>query len=913
MEKQPFILRKYVNILLWISILLALYLISLYQYLLFHSIAELFSVAVAFTVFMIAWNSRRTIDNNYLLFIGIAYLFVGALDMVHTLAYKGMGVFRGYDSNLPTQVWIVTRYLESFSLFIAPFFLKRKLRINYVFFGYALATSFLLISIFYWNIFPVCFVEGVGVTLFKKISEYVISLILLASIALLLKNRRGFDKNVLQWLVWSITLTIASELAFTFYIHAYGFYNLVGHYFKIVSFYLIYKAIIETGLTRPYNLLFRNLKQSEETLKQENAFTSAVLSTEGGLVVVLDRVGKIIRFNKKCEQLTGYSFEEVRGKPVWDLFLPPEEVEPFKAVFAELQSGQFPKEHETCWVAKDGSRHLIMWSSTALVDHEGVVEHMIDTGIDITGRKQAEEALRRKTYELGERIKELNCLFAFSNLLERPGVSLDEIFQGTVDIIPPGWQYPEVTCARLFLEDKIFKTANFTETVWKQSSPIGVHGECIGTLEVYYLQEKPECDEGPFAKEERDLLNALAGRLGKAIERMRAEEDLRRNEILFETLAQVSPVGIFRTDPQGDCAYVNKRWCEIAGVPLEQALGRGWVQSIHPEDRDRVVAEWYESAAENRPFQSEYRFQRPDGVTTWIMGQAMVQPNAEGGIAGYVGAITDITERKRMEEELRKSRDELEIRVQERTSDLAKANEELHSEIFERERAEASLRESENRLRLLSSELLTVQENERKRVARELHDGIGQTLAAIKFGLESKLSQMGKKKPPLGISLESIISLAQNGIEESRRIQMDLRPSILDDLGILATIGWFIREFRRVYAHIQIERQTEIKEEEVPEFLKIAFFRVMQEALNNIAKHSEADSVRLLLRKVEDTIELTVEDNGIGFDLETAGKGMGLTSMRERTELSGGTFRVESAPGRGTTVRASWPILVSLP
>jgi PAS domain S-box-containing protein len=913
MEKQPFILRKYVNILLWISILLALYLISLYQYLLFHSIAELFSVAVAFTVFMIAWNSRRTIDNNYLLFIGIAYLFVGALDMVHTLAYKGMGVFRGYDSNLPTQVWIVTRYLESFSLFIAPFFLKRKLRINYVFFGYALATSFLLISIFYWNIFPVCFVEGVGVTLFKKISEYVISLILLASIALLLKNRRGFDKNVLQWLVWSITLTIASELAFTFYIHAYGFYNLVGHYFKIVSFYLIYKAIIETGLTRPYNLLFRNLKQSEETLKQENAFTSAVLSTEGGLVVVLDRVGKIIRFNKKCEQLTGYSFEEVRGKPVWDLFLPPEEVEPFKAVFAELQSGQFPKEHETCWVAKDGSRHLIMWSSTALVDHEGVVEHMIDTGIDITGRKQAEEALRRKTYELGERIKELNCLFAFSNLLERPGVSLDEIFQGTVDIIPPGWQYPEVTCARLFLEDKIFKTANFTETVWKQSSPIGVHGECIGILEVYYLQEKPECDEGPFAKEERDLLNALAGRLGKAIERMRAEEDLRRNEILFETLAQVSPVGIFRTDPQGDCAYVNKRWCEIAGVPLEQALGRGWVQSIHPEDRDRVVAEWYESAAENRPFQSEYRFQRPDGVTTWIMGQAMVQPNAEGGIAGYVGAITDITERKRMEEELRKSRDELEIRVQERTSDLAKANEELHAEIFERERAEASLRESENRLRLLSSELLTVQENERKRVARELHDGIGQTLAAIKFGLESKLSQMGKKKPPLGISLESIISLAQNGIEESRRIQMDLRPSILDDLGILATIGWFIREFRRVYAHIQIERQTEIKEEEVPEFLKIAFFRVMQEALNNIAKHSEADSVRLLLRKVEDTIELTVEDNGIGFDLETAGKGMGLTSMRERTELSGGTFRVESAPGRGTTVRASWPILVSLP
>jgi len=908
MEKQPFILRNYLNILLWIVILLGLYLISLYHYLLFHSIAELFSIAVAFTVFMIAWNSRRIIDNNYLLFLGIAYLFIGTLDMVHTLAYKGMGVFQGYETNLPTQLWIATRYIESLALFIAPFFLRRKLKVNYVFLGYAVATLLLLISIFYWNIFPVCFIEGVGVTLFKKISEYIISLVLLASIALLLKNRAAFNKDVLQWLVWSITLTIASELAFTFYTHAYGFYNLVGHYFKIVSFYLIYKAIIETGLTRPYNLLFRDLKQSEERVKRENAFTSAVLSTEGGLVVVLDREGKIIRFNKKCEQLTGYSFEEVRGKPVWDLFLPPEEVEPFKAVLAELRSGQFPKEHETCWVAKDGSRHLIMWSSTALLDHEGIVEHMIDTGIDITERKQAEEALRRKTYELGKRIKELNCLYAFSNLLERPGVSLHEIFEGAVDIIPPGWQYPEVTCARLLLEDKVFKTGNFKETVWKQSSPIGVHGERIGTLEVCYLEEKPGCDEGPFAKEERDLLNALSGRLGKAIERMRAEEDLRRNEILFETLAQVSPVGIFRTDSQGDCAYVNKRWCEIAGISFEQALGRGWAQAIHPEDRDRVFAEWYKCAEENRPFQSEYRFQRSDGVTTWIMGQAMVEPKAEGGVAGYVGAITDITERKGMEEELRKSRDELEIRVQERTSDLAKANKELQAEIVERKRMEASLRESENRLRILSSQLLTVQENERKRVARELHDGIGQTLAAIKFGLESKLSQMGKKKPPLGISVESIISLAQNGIEESRRIQMDLRPSILDDLGILATIGWFIREFRKVYAHIQIERQTEIKEEEVPEFLKIALFRVMQEALNNIAKHSEADSVRLLLRKVENKIELTVEDNGIGFDPETAEKGMGLTSMRERTELSGGTFRIESTPGKGTTIRASWPV-----
>jgi signal transduction histidine kinase len=234
----------------------------------------------------------------------------------------------------------------------------------------------------------------------------------------------------------------------------------------------------------------------------------------------------------------------------------------------------------------------------------------------------------------------------------------------------------------------------------------------------------------------------------------------------------------------------------------------------------------------------------------------------------------------------------------------------LIGEAINRFNLEEEIRESENRLRALSSQLLTIQENERKRIARELHDGLGQVLTAIKFKVENALQQeaedqnISKEK-----SLETVIPMIRESIEEVRRIQMDLRPSTLDDLGILATIGWLTREFQKVYSHIQIEKQLDLQEAEVPDPLKITLYRITQEALNNIAKHSKADRVRLSLKKKEDGIELVVEDYGLGFDINNFKKGFGIASMRERTELSGGSFTIESTQEAGTTIRASWPTL----
>jgi len=248
--------------------LLGLSILGLYNYLLFHCIAELFSITVGVTAFFILWNSRRIADNNYILILGVAFLFISSIDCLHTLSYKGMGVFPGEGPNLPAQLWVAARYLQAGTFLAAPLFLERKLRGERVLLVYFIATGLLLGSIFYWNIFPDCYIEGVGLTSFKRLSEYLISSILAASFTLLLRNRGHFEGKVMEMLLGSIFLTIISEVTFTLYVGVYWLPNIVGHLLKIVAFYLIYRAIIQTAVVKPYSLIFRELKQSEGILRE---------------------------------------------------------------------------------------------------------------------------------------------------------------------------------------------------------------------------------------------------------------------------------------------------------------------------------------------------------------------------------------------------------------------------------------------------------------------------------------------------------------------------------------------------------------------------------------------------------------------------------------------------------------------
>jgi len=408
MSQSSVDLRKYLPYPVWGLVLLALYVTSHYSYLLFHSLAEIFSIIIAVGVFAIAWNARRFLDNNYLLFLGVAYLFVALIDLVHTLSYKGMGVFPGYGANLPTQLWIAARYLEAASLLAAPLFLKRRLHPPRVFATYFVVFVALLLLIFL-GIFPVCFVEGAGLTAFKRLSEYLICFILAGALALLWRHRREFDPGVLRMLSWSIVLTIASELAFTFYFGVYDLSNLLGHMLKILSFYLIYKALIQTALMNPFDLLFRNLKLSEEALRKERDFVDSLIKTAQAIVLVVDPQGKIIRFNPYLEQLSGRRLEEVRGQDWITTFLPARERSQFSQVFAKSLAGAAGDlVNSAPLLTRDGREREIEWYNRPLMDARGNLTGLLAIGHDITARQRAEMAVRQLNLQLEKKIGEVS-------------------------------------------------------------------------------------------------------------------------------------------------------------------------------------------------------------------------------------------------------------------------------------------------------------------------------------------------------------------------------------------------------------------------------------------------------------------------------------------------------------------------
>lgn len=220
----------------------------------------------------------------------------------------------------------------------------------------------------------------------------------------------------------------------------------------------------------------------------------------------------------------------------------------------------------------------------------------------------------------------------------------------------------------------------------------------------------------------------------------------------------------------------------------------------------------------------------------------------------------------------------------------------------------------QNELRRLSSQILTIQENERQRIATDLHDGLGQSLTLIRLGLEECSALLASNAHSAAEEkLQQLRLQVKDTFGELRRVAMDLRPSTLDDLGILATMSWFFREFENACHGIKFEKHLLVQESNIPALLKISIFRILQEAISNIVKHAKADHIRVSLIKAGEVLHLSIEDNGQGFapavldNYCPLGKGLGLVSMKERAIISGGTYRIDSAVSKGTRIYVSWP------
>lgn len=347
-------------------------------------------------------------------------------------------------------------------------------------------------------------------------------------------------------------------------------------------------------------------------------------------------------------------------------------------------------------------------------------------------------------------------------------------------------------------------------------------------------------------------------------------------EIVLQTFSQGTVV-LYICEAHGDYApsFITPNIQSQLGYTDEEFLSEPnfWLSHVHPDDRERILNN-VGSLFETGHHTHEYRFQHKNGSYRWMHDQLTLIRDATGTPVEIVGYWLDITMRKEIENALHKS---------------------------------------EKELRLLSSQLLTAQENERRRVALDIHDNVAQTLVAMKFRIEHALGNVDHSTEKSAELSSILVPVIQQTIGEVRDIYMRLRPSILDDLGLLATLTWLSREFQSTNPDIQFQSEIDIADSDIPDNLKVVIFRVVQEGLDNVSRHSKADQVRVTLTIENENLELTVLDNGIGISLEEvlsvddSLRGMGLSGMRERVELVGGTFRIDGEKGKGTQIHASWP------
>ncbi|MGH7479652.1 MAG: PAS domain-containing sensor histidine kinase, partial [Candidatus Methylomirabilales bacterium] len=360
-------------------------------------------------------------------------------------------------------------------------------------------------------------------------------------------------------------------------------------------------------------------------------------------------------------------------------------------------------------------------------------------------------------------------------------------------------------------------------------------------------------------------------------ERKGAEEALRESEARFRTMANTAPVMIWMSGTDKLCTFFNKGWLDFTGRSLEQELGNGWAEGVHQEDLDRCLEVYVSSFDARQAFTVEYRLRRHDGEYCWVLDNGVPRFAPDGTFLGYIGSATDITERKRAEEALQKS--------------------------------EAALRRSQEGLRDLAGKLLTAQEEERRRLARELHDDLTQRLAVLAIEAGRLEQQLHGTAAPV---LERLRQMKEQIVKLSadvHGISRQLHPSILDDLGLVSAM-------ESECAHLTQREGIAVKYEShnvpttLPRDVALCLYRIAQEALRNIAKHAQTTEAFVALVGAKDAITLSVWDDGVGFDPAQVHRkpGLGLASMEERVRLIRGELSVKSHPGRGTEIEVVAPV-----
>lgn len=410
-----------------IFLFLLLYLSSMNSFVSFHTIVGLFGIIVASGIIMVTWNSRHLMDNTYLLYVGTSYILTAIIDILHILTYTELSSLPEYGLNINTQLWVLARSIQAISLLVAPFTFGRRGRFLTIFLAQMFVAGIGLGMIIVWNVFPICYVENVGPTLFKIYSEFIIVGTLIGSIFLLRRRQEFFDPDILRLLIAFIAAAIFSELALTFDVGVYGFSNLVGHFFKILEFYFIYRVMVRTGISDPYKVIFLNLVQSQEAYKESEERYRGITERSFDAIITLNLDGTVTYASPSIWRITDNSPEEVVGESFQTLF-PESEASKLAEAFSQVVEGSVVEELQLVALCKQGSLASVELNISPILKGEEVVG--VQTIIkDITERKHMEEVARKYADHLEEMVEERTAELRTSEEMYR------DLFENANDMI----------------------------------------------------------------------------------------------------------------------------------------------------------------------------------------------------------------------------------------------------------------------------------------------------------------------------------------------------------------------------------------------------------------------------------------------------------------------------------------------
>jgi two-component system CheB/CheR fusion protein len=647
------------------------------------------------------------------------------------------------------------------------------------------------------------------------------------------------------------------------------------------------------------------LRQAADLLEQrqmlgalrhsESRFRTLVQNVRDYAIFMIDPEGLVTEWTEGAERVKGYTSEEAIGRHV-SIFYAPEELaagQVQKELAAAAQTGRY--EVEGWRVRKSGERFVVNEIATAIYDAQGNVTGFTKISRDITERKLAETRLRESDERLKKalEIETVGVLFVDNsgNVLEASDPFLEKIGH-----------------SREAFQEKGLRSVDFTAPEWRARAQQAMQELETRGLATPYEKQLLRADGTRFwglVAGARLSANESVFYVIDVTESKAADAAFRASEERLRLMLEsVLDYAIFTMDENG----IIDSWAAGAertfGYTDEDAIGQHTRIIFTPEDRATGADERELQTARERGRAADERWHvKKDGTRFYVSG-VCVSLQDNGVVTGFAKIARDLTEQKQTQDELQSAHEDLETRVEARTHELAAANESLRREVFERQRVEDA------RVFLLR-QLVNAQEGERRRISRELHDQLGQQVSALGLKL-SMLKNDRQLSAPVRDELEQLESLAKDLDSDLDFLVWELRPTALDDLGLVDALSDYAVSWSKHFdVPVTLHAPDGVRGTRLEPEIETVLYRMTQEALNNVAKHAHASKVEITLTRRNDEVSLTIADDGVGFDdrqpFGTGAKGLGLVGMRERAALGGGSVTIESRPGAGTRVHLSMP------